>query len=199
MSETETGIDYFDGEETQEDIGPMSLQRLTKLAEQARDLEKEIDSGLVDLAEKQDKLKNIMRNIIPSAMEELGMKNFTLADDSKIEVKDHIQASITEENKPRAWEWLEKYEFDGIIKTKVASDFGKGEIEQAREALHALEDAGFTATLDRNVHPMTLKAFVKERLEEGQLEDGSTLPLDVFGVFEFREAKITRPRQKRTR
>jgi hypothetical protein len=184
---------WLDGEEDFK-AEPVTLERLTKLAEEARQLEKDIDAASVDLAEKQDKLTNILRNIIPSAMEELGMKNFTLADESKVEIKDHINASITEQNKPRAFAWLTEHGFDGIIKTKVASEFGKGEIDDARKALSALQEAGFTGTLDQNVHPMTLKSFVKE-----QLEEGNSIPLDVFGVFEFKEAKITRPREKRAR
>ncbi len=190
----DTGIDYFDDPVNEIPVEPMTLIRLTQMAENARDLEKEIAEAGIALAELQDKHKNIVRNLLPSAMEELGMKNFTLADDSKIDVKDHIQASISEVNKPAAFAWLEEREFDGIIKTKVASEFGKGEIEQARAALKALEEAGFTGVMDRNVHPMTLKSFVKERLEAGD-----SIPLDIFGVFEFKEAKITRPKEKRSR
>lgn len=190
----DTGIDYFEDPVFVEVDSPMTLERLTKMAENARDLEREIGELGIALAEKNDAHKNIVRNLLPSAMEELGMKNFTLADDSKIDVKDHINASISEVNKPAAFAWLEEREFDGIIKTKVASEFGKGEIEQARAALKALEEAGFTGTMDRNVHPMTLKSFVKERLEEGD-----SIPLDLFGVFEFKEAKITRPKEKKSR
>ena len=190
-----TAIDYFEGEaEGQAPVEPMTLARLTKMAEEARDLETTINRLNVELAEAQDKRTNILRNLLPSAMDELGIKDFTLADDSKINVKDVINASISEENKPRAFAWLEENNCDGIIKTKVASEFGKGEIEDARKALKALEDAGFTGVMDRNVHPMTLKAFVKE-----QLEQGVALPLDVFGVFEFKEAKITKPKEKRAR
>lgn len=195
MSNEGTGIDYFDGTDAEvAPVEPMTLARLTKMAEEARDLELEINRLQIELAEQQDKHKNIIRNLLPSAMEELGMKNFTLADDSKIEVKDHINASISEDNKPRAWAWLEEHEFDGIIKTKVNAEFGKGEIEQARDALKALEEAGFSGTMDRNIHPMTLKSFVKE-----QLEEGNSIPLDIFGVFEFKEAKITRPKEKKPR
>lgn len=187
-------IDYFEGADEPVIIEPVTLARLTQLAEEAQRLEKEIGERSVALAELQDAHKRIVRDVLPSAMDQLGMKSFALSDGSKIDVKEHVQASITEEHKIRAFAWLTEHEFDGIIKTKVQSEFGKGEIEAAREAVTALEKSGFVATLDQNVHNSTLKAFVKERLAEGD-----DIPLDVFGVFEFKEAKINRPKEKKAR
>jgi hypothetical protein len=125
-------------------------------------------------------------------MEELGMEEFKLKDGSNISVKNVVMASISEDNKPDAFKWLEDNDFDGIIKTKVLSSFGKGEMEDAKEALDTLQKAGFEATMDRSVHAQTLKAFVRERLEVGD-----NIPIQTFGVFEYKLAKIVLP--KRTR
>lgn len=193
---TEQGFnpDWMEGEEQAATAEPVTLARISKLAEEARDLEQEMERIGIELAEMQDKHNSIMRNILPDMMLELGMKDFTLTDGAKVAIKESINASITEANKPAAFAWLEEHNFDGIIKTKVMTDFGKGEIDSARKALETLEQAGFSAAMDRSVHAMTLKSFVKE-----QLEEGNAIPLDLFGVFEFKEAKITRPRARRSR
>lgn len=189
-------LDYFD------DLGdaavqaePATLERLTILAQNSRDLEREIGDRTVELAELQAKYDKIMRDQIPTIMEELGMAEFKLTDGSVVSWKEDFRCGLTDERKPVAFAWLEEKGFDGIIKTKVLSEFGKGEMERAKEAQAALEKAGFGASLDRSVHPMTLKSFVKEQLEEGN----SALPMETFGVFPFKQAKIKLPAVKKSR
>lgn len=188
-------IDYFEGNNKEvAEAEPMTLKRFMSLAEKARVLEQEIiDAGDL-LSDKQDNLNKILRDLIPSAMKELGLQEFTLTDGSKIKVEEILHASLSEERKPIAFAWLEERNFDGIIKTNVNSSFGKGETEKAKEALKALTEAGFKASLERSIHAATLKSFVKERIEAGE-----SIPFDVFGVHTFDQAKITRPKQRRNR
>lgn len=191
----ETAIDYFAEENNPVEEAPAAtLESLVNLASTVIDLDKQIVEAQIALGELEDKRKKIARTQIPDIMDELGMQSFKLADGSTLDVKTSINASISEDNKPAAFAWLTEHEKDGIIKTKVTSEFGKGEIEAAREAVKALTEAGFGAMLDQSVHPMTLKSFVKE-----QLEEGVNIPLEVFGVFEFKEAKITPPKAPRKR
>lgn len=186
-------IDYFDDlpQPTEEQMAP-TLERLTKLVAEARELEKEIGIDTVALAEKQGTLDKILQSFIPTIMEQLGLEEFKLTDGSKINVKPDIKCGITEERKPAAWEWLEATGNDGIIKTLVNASFGRGEIEQAKKAAEALHALGLQPTLDRSVHPSTLKSFVKE-----QLELGTNIPLETFGVYERKVAKITLPRSRK--
>jgi hypothetical protein len=186
------GLDYFEGENTQEDAPPATLERLTSLAAEARALEDQIRADTVALEELQAKHDKITKRFIPTIMEELALEKFTMSDGAEISIKESIAASISAENKPAAFAWLESNKFDGIIKTKVQSEFGKGEIDKAKELVEKIHEAGFDATLDQSVHPMTLKSFVKERLVAGD-----SIPLDVFGVFESKEAKIKLPKKRK--
>ncbi|QJB22102.1 hypothetical protein XccvBFoX7_gp44c [Xanthomonas phage FoX7] len=188
-------IDYFSDAPSEEEAPPATLERLTALAVEAKELEEDISQKLVALEELGSKLTKIKRDLIPSVMEELAMQSFILADGSKIEIKNVINASISEVNKAPAYNWLEENDFDGIIKTKVSAEFGRGEMVNAKAALAAMEAAGFGGSLDRSVHNATLKAFVKEQLEKGEV----SIPLDLFGVFEFKEAKITLPKKPKKR
>ena len=184
----DTAIDYFDDIEVE--APPATIELLINHAEEARELEREILKDSIALSEKQDKLDKILRGYIPDIMKALRLEDFKLEDGSKITVKDDVKAHISEENKPIAHGWLRENDYDGIIKTEVTVNFGKGESADAERAREALIAAGFTdAEINDSVHHSTLKSFVKERLVAGD-----NIPLDVFGVFEFRVAKIELPK-----
>lgn len=184
----------FNPAEMFDDLPPMeapvaTLERLRDLAKEMQGLESKIADATVALADLQGQLDRISMRTIPDIMAELAMESFTLDDGYKLEVKPDIKASITAENKPAAHLWLREHNFDGIIKTKVMAEFGKGEMEEAEAALKKLTDAGISATMDESVHSATLKSFVKERMELGE-----AIPTSTFGVYEFKKTKITAPK-----
>jgi hypothetical protein len=183
-------IDYFEDDQQDAEKPAPTIERLVGLAAEAKDLEGQLLADQAALAEKQDKLDKILRERIPDIMEELGLEDFKMSDGAKISVKEDVKCSISEERKPEAFGWLRAHDYDGIIKTAVAVNFGKGEAAEAEKARQALIAAGYTdAEIKDSVHPSTLKSFVKERLEAGD-----KIPLETFGVFEFRIAKITPPK-----
>lgn len=189
------GIDYFDdAPDAALQAEPATLERLTLLATQARELELTVAELSAKLAEEQSKYDKIMRDRIPTIMEELGMMEFKLVDGSVVSWKEDVKCGITEENKPTAFSWLEDNDYDAIIKTRVGADFGKGEMEAARQLLALIEANGVSASLDRSVHNATLKSFVKERLEAGD-----NIPIATFGIFPFKMAKIKAPAAKKPR
>lgn len=217
-------IDYFEG---QEDFVPAAatLENLRSLADDATILETEIAEQQLALQKKVEEHKKLTQRTIPDIMKELQMKSFKLLDGSELKIEDQVQCSIPAHKKAEAFEWLKKYGFDGIIKTSVSITFGKGEIENARKVQSDLAEKGIIASLDQSVHASTLKSFVKERLaaageygehgehDEAELpaeasdgfDDSDTpaavripnLPQDVFGVYEFQQAKIVLPKKKK--
>ncbi len=66
-------------------------------------------------------------------------------------------------------------------------------MEDAKKAAEAIIEAGHDATIDRDVHYQTLQAFGREYLEKGE-----ELP-DFIGVHEYKEAKITKPKMKKSK
>ncbi len=178
----EAPIDYFDDI----DVAPAedALTRIVRLADRVEALALLESEQAAALAETQEERNNIVRNLIPSILDEIGVKDLSLSDGRKVTLDPKVKASISEANKPDAFGWLEDNDFDGIIKTKVVSDFERGELEEARKIMAKLRDEGINCVLDRSVHNMTLVSFVKERLAEG-----TVLP-ESIGVFEYKEAKI---------
>lgn len=209
MSDEVTGhlnegpIDYFDDVQP-EVAAPATLERLTAMAREAKALEEVINKDNVALEEKKAQLDRIHGLLIPNIMQELGMTSFVLEDGSTVAVKDDLRTSIKVENRIQAWEWLEGQKHDGIIKTKVVSEFGRGEMAKATELLSKLEKEGQAVSLDRNVHPATLKSFVKERLEAdanlpADADPALRLPRDIFGVYEFKRSEIKLPKVKKSK
>jgi hypothetical protein len=90
-------------------------------------------------------------------------------------------------NEMEAFNWLRNHEFDDLIKNTVSVNFGRNEDENARTFLNLVEKQGYSAAQKTDVHPSTLKAFVKERIEQGD-----EIPMELFGVFVGQRATIKR-------
>jgi len=99
---------------------------------------------------------------IPSLLQRLGISSFGLDDGRVIALKKHYRCSIDD---PYAFAWLQSIGADGIIKADVTAIFDKKEIEQARALVDELVEREINVKHNQNVHPQTLKAFVRERME----------------------------------
>ena len=91
----------------EEDAGALTvkdedLSSVAALAKRAKMLEKEIEEFESVLKERQEQLRKLQEESIPNMLNELGMKDFTMADGSKITVKPFYSASIKEENRAQA-------------------------------------------------------------------------------------------------
>lgn len=193
MSEVNaTTIDYFDVPNEGYEQAEATLESLVKYANEMKSLEKEIADIERELAERNGRLNKISGVIIPDVMDRLGMEEFKLSDGSKVLVKTDIKCGLSEDRKPAGFAWLRENDYGGIIKTAVSLAFGKGEEQQAKEAVDVLSVAGFNAQIGDSVHPATLKSFVKERIEAGD-----NIPIDVFGVYEFKQTKIVLPKSRK--
>lgn len=169
-----------------------SLEKLVELAEllQKKDAEVVVaNEALATVKGEADKLRGVT---IPNLMQRLKMESFKLQDGSEISVKKDIKCSLSEERKPAGLAWIREHGHGGIIKTEVSLSFGKGDEAKAKEAEKLLREKGFSPDVGDSVHAQTLKSFVKERMEAGD-----QIPLATFGVFEFKEAKITLPKKKK--
>jgi hypothetical protein len=102
-----------------------------------------------------------------------------------VSTKQEYYASIPAEKSGQAFAWLREHGYGAIIKNVISAEFGKGEDEKALEAATVLAEAGFKPSQKESVHPMTLKAFVKE-----QMEKGNEVPADLLGVFTITRSKV---------
>ena len=98
---------------------------------------------------------------------------------------------INKNNRDAAHAWLRQQGHGDIIKNQVSVSFGKGEDETALETMTLLEQEGLFPAQKESVHPSTLKAFVRERIESGD----SAFTVDtqkLFSVYQGKRTKITK-------
>jgi hypothetical protein len=161
------------------------LSAISELAKLAKLHEKDIEDMEEMLKERKDQYRKLTEEVLPQALAELGMKSFKMADGSSIEVKPFYSASIKEEKRAEAFAWLRDNGFGDLIKNNVSVRFGRNEDQQCSLLLQVLAERGYVAEQSEKVEPMTLKAWVKERVEKG-----SEFPSDLFGAFIGQRAVI---------
>lgn len=164
---------------------------VSELVNQQLVLEVEVINTEENLKDLKKKLAEISRGQLPAALQKFNLTEFKLTDDSVVTIKEEIHAGISDENRDAAMRWLEETGHDDIIKNAVSLSFGKGQDGEVRQLLDTLNAKGYSYENKRGVHPMTLKAFVKR-----QLEDGENIPLETFSVFVEKVAKIKLPRRR---
>ena len=176
----------IDFEEDKPEVGD-KLMQLKALADLLIAATLATASAEAELSRAKETLRRIQEDDIPELMKEIGLQEITLDTGDKLSVHNEIQCSITEARRQAAHAWLTERGFSGLIKTSIEIKFGRGEADDARIFLPQIEElTRHSAVLEDAVHPQTLKAFLKE-----QLEDGTDLPQDLFGLRAYSKAKLT--------
>lgn len=174
----------------EEDAGALvvkneDLSSVGALAKRAKELEKEIEELETVTKERKEQQRKLLEDTIPAMLSELGMKSFKMADGSLIDIKPFYSASIREENRAKAYEWLRNNGFDDIIKNTVSVRFGRGEDGLCDTLLNQLREQNYPVEQAQKIEPQTLKAWVRE-----QVERGSEFPTELFGVYIGQKATI---------
>ena len=163
------------------------LDSISRLANEAANLEQKIQETEQRLKETKQALHKITDEQLPEALETMGLQKFTLTDGSEIAVKPIYSASIPKDRKEEAFQWLRAHEFGDLVKDNVTVTFGRGEDDTAKDFINLCSLKGFTPDQLEKVEPMTLKAWLRERVEAGD-----PVPLDLFGAFISQRATIKR-------
>lgn len=163
------------------------LQRVVQLGELLVEQQLKLAAAEKTVSDIKATVIKLEREDLPTLMAEIGVNEIKLTSGKKITIKEDCDAKISDTNKPAAFKWLLEHGFGGIIKVLVAVQFGKGEHEQAQKVATDLQKKyrDRQVQLDENVHPSTLKAFVKERMTAGE-----PVPVDLFGVYVYSKAVI---------
>jgi|TARA_R110000868_G_scaffold2800_2_gene19330 hypothetical protein len=168
-----------------EKIDQSGLNTVAGLARQIRDQEKSIAELDRQLKEKKKSLLKLTDEDLPSVLAEMGISSFSLDDGSTVDVKNTYGASILVDNRPKAYDWLRENGYDDIIKNTVSSSFGRGEDDRANAFTAFAQKEGYFVNQKTEIHPQTLRAFIKERCEAGD-----DFPMDLFGAYIGQRAVI---------
>ena len=156
-------------------------------------LVKDLDQLTIDINEKEEELKSLKlqkhlmsTEQIPTMMDEMGVQRLDV-ENLSVSLKPLINASIPPTRREEAYQWLRENDLDDIIKNDVILSFGKGEDNMAGDIMYDLEQRGLHPEKKTHIHSMTLRAFIRERVEKGLPID-----LDLFGAYVARIADIKR-------
>ena len=175
------------GSSALEQLDQESLGSVAGLAKAIKTKEELIESLEQTLKEEKKALIKMTDEDLPTMLMELGMQSLTLDDGSDVTVKQTYGASIRVDDRPAAYEWLRDNGYDDIIKNQVLCVFGRGEDDVASAFQALASQQGYAAEQKTEIHPQTLRAFVKERVE-----NGDDFPMELFGAWVRQRAVIKR-------
>tara|TARA_R100000750_G_scaffold58611_1_gene46447 strand:- start:1000 stop:1581 length:582 start_codon:yes stop_codon:yes gene_type:complete len=193
MEKTNNIVDLFE-ETTEKKVTKLDDTQLETLSENITRFLR-IGGMIGNTEERLRKLKEQYRQLseedLPQKMAELGMQDLRLEDGSRITIDMFYATRINQNNRNAAHDWLREQGHGDIIKNVVSVTFGKGEDDTALETVTLLEQEGLLPDQKESVHPSTLKAFVKERIESG---DNAFTPetQKLFSVYQGKRTKITK-------
>ena len=152
-----------------------------------KNLEDEIQNAEESISKLKEQAKTLSQFEIPKMMEEMHITKLKLKDGESVEIKKIYGASIPQQHQEAAFTWLRENGLGDIIKNDITVTFGRGEDNKASEYATLAQGQGFEPVQKIGVHPQTLKAVVRERLESGR-----EMPTDIFKTYAGNSTKITR-------
>ena len=162
------------------------MTALVSLADQQEAAQAEVERLTALLDEARKNLQRITEHEIPNLMEGLEGK-ISLPDGRAITIMEKIRSSATGDKKIAAIRWLDDHGHGAIVKRQFVIEFGRDQEDWAKEFEQTLAKSKIPLNVkkDRSIHHATLEAFIRQALE-----DGEDIPLDTFGVFRQRFAKV---------
>ena len=162
------------------------LKELNGLVEHQLNLETTVGALTEDLVMAKKELKKIQEGALPEMMHGLGFDLLKTATGHTIKIDRGIAASITKANQAAAVACLKKTKNEAIIKTELKLVYTGMEEKKLSKAFKVLDKAGIQYGINEGIHSGTLKAFVRNELEDGREVDKS------ITVFEYGIAKISK-------
>lgn len=171
-------------------MSTITLAEVSALCTAMIEAEKEVELQEEELKSAKERVRQLKEESIPMAMQELGLDSMKLTTGQKVSIKQDVYAAIPAAQRGEAYAWLDNHGFGGLIKTNVSVSFGKGEKENALNAVAILQKVGLAPDLTQSVHAQTLCAFLREQMADA--ESSKTLPLDLFGARPCWVTKISK-------
>jgi hypothetical protein len=112
-------------------VDEQGLSKVSSLARTQQTLELRIAELEDEVKETKKALRSISEDQLPAAMSEYGISKLELADGSSVSVGKFYSASIPKDKTDQAFSWLVDNGFGDLIKNQVATNFVRGQEEQA--------------------------------------------------------------------
>lgn len=153
-----------------------SLEEIERAANEARDLEKEIEDLSALLKEKNATLYKLYHVTLPDLMMAANVDHLGLPAKGNLPAMDaelkpfysaNIAAGWPEEKRGAAFEYLIDLKAGDLIKTDVVASYSRGKVGEARKLAASLaKKKGVQAIIKEAVHAQTLTAWLREQVEK---------------------------------
>ena len=170
-----------------DNLDDSKLDKVARLANEASGLQEKVARQEKDLIDAKKALRKVTDELLPEALEDLNLEKVVMKDGSEISVNPIYGASIPRDRLAEAYDWLRQHGDGDIIKNNVTVTFAKGEDLDAQAFMVMCDDQGFSPQQAEKIEPMTLKGWLREKVETGQ-----AIPMDLFGAYISQRAKIKR-------
>lgn len=160
-----------------------------------------------DKKELSQELKTITEQTLPEAMDACSLREFTLSNGAKIEIKPIIKGSLpskgaiekaSEEDRPilehrlaEGFRFLRNNNAGSLIKNSLVFDIGRGKDNVVSELEKIAEELEIPCERDESVHHGTLNSWINEKIDEG-----FNVPVDTFAIFNGRQAVVAKSSKK---
>lgn len=178
--------DIFDEAEALQSVDDTTTTQLSGHVRKLRSIEDEIADAEIHIKSLKQQKHSLATEIIPSLMDSMGVERLDV-DGVSVVRKNVVHAHIPKDRKDEAFAWLREHGCDDIIKNDVICSFGRGQDNEAGDVIGQLRERGYDPEQKTHIHAMTLKAFVRERIESG-----APIDLDLFGAHIMNTAEIKR-------
>tara|TARA_Y100000004_G_scaffold9729_1_gene10545 strand:- start:299 stop:865 length:567 start_codon:yes stop_codon:yes gene_type:complete len=175
------------------EVSEEGVSTISKLCREQVQLEQDIREleGAIKL--KKARLKEVSEELLPTSADEHQIKEITTEDGYNVTINDFYDARISAtdlEQREKAFAWLVANKFDYLIKNKVEIIFERKEHNIAMALVEDLKKRGLAKKSSTKtwVEYQSLKAFVKEQIQKGEVK----LPFDLLNIYEGRRAKVTK-------
>lgn len=183
----------------------VSTDKLTRIVERvraARDLEALVNDLTERLREAQASLSRIYREELPGLFDEAGTSVVGLPAEGNAPAYEarlkpyysaNIAASWPQEKRKEAFAFLESRGSGDLIKTNLSLAFRREDRDEAKELAKLLQqEVNAEVQVNEAVHTSTLKAWLKEQVENGEIfspEELAAIGGDIGRVVTLKEQK----------
>lgn len=161
------------------------LATISRLAQEYIKAEGEVDRLEKQLKAAKTRFDGIRDKHLPEAMDNAGVKAFTLTDGRKLSLKEELTCSVPAARKGEIVLKLRDLGHGDLISNVLTVEIDKGKDNMASALEAEAINLGFKPSRDESVNTGTLKALLREKIENGDEVD-----LGFFGAHLVRRAKI---------
>jgi len=163
------------------------LSSLSRLADELAECERHVAQLESQVENARKRMADLAERQIPEMMDDLCLETFTTTNGFRVDVKKTVRASVPAHRRNEAMDWLDANGHGGLVKRNISVAFTREQQDDATRLQSELAESFENVRAERKVEPSTLSAFIRE-----QLKQGAEIPMDLFGAWEQRIARISR-------